>query len=175
LSWVAETMTCDQAYLLRCIQKFPDWVYDEVDTTTINPRWEATQSVMATKLTRLTHKIAIQLHLVAESCTICSSHFRRLVRKLLDKSSYAVLLDIFPKSQTGKYLWPVRLSQRWRFRKHTRTQTIQVRFSWFSQSFQTIPWNRPRPIYPESYLIRRAYGPNLFSRHSTLTNLVGSW
>jgi hypothetical protein len=26
---------------------------------------------MAAKLTRLTHKIAIQLHLVAESCTIC--------------------------------------------------------------------------------------------------------
>jgi hypothetical protein len=29
--------------------------------------WEATQNVMAEKLTRLTHKIAIQLHLVAES------------------------------------------------------------------------------------------------------------
>jgi hypothetical protein len=28
---------------------------------------------MAAKLTRLTHEIAIQLHLVAESCTICSS------------------------------------------------------------------------------------------------------
>jgi len=28
---------------------------------------------MAAKLTRLTHKIAIQLHLVAESRTICSS------------------------------------------------------------------------------------------------------
>jgi hypothetical protein len=28
---------------------------------------------MAAKLVRLTHKIAIQLHLVAESCTICSS------------------------------------------------------------------------------------------------------
>jgi len=28
---------------------------------------------MAAKLSRLTHKIAIQLHLVAESCTICSS------------------------------------------------------------------------------------------------------
>jgi len=27
---------------------------------------------MAAKLTRLTHKIAIQLHLVTESCTICS-------------------------------------------------------------------------------------------------------
>jgi hypothetical protein len=28
---------------------------------------------MAAELTRLTHKIAMQLHLVAESCTICSS------------------------------------------------------------------------------------------------------
>jgi len=27
---------------------------------------------MATKLTRLTYKIALKLHLVAESCTICS-------------------------------------------------------------------------------------------------------
>jgi hypothetical protein len=42
-------------------------------TITINTRWEATQSVMAAKLTRLIHRIAIQLHLVAESCTICSS------------------------------------------------------------------------------------------------------
>jgi len=32
----------------------------------------------------LTHQIAILLHLVAESCTICSSRSRRPVRKLLD-------------------------------------------------------------------------------------------
>jgi hypothetical protein len=31
-----------------------------------------------------THKIAIQLHLVTESSTICSSRFKRPVRKLLD-------------------------------------------------------------------------------------------
>jgi hypothetical protein len=42
---------------------------------------------MAAKLIRLTHKIAIQLHLVAESCTICSSWSRRPVRKLLDTPS----------------------------------------------------------------------------------------
>jgi uncharacterized pyridoxal phosphate-containing UPF0001 family protein len=35
--------------------------------TTINTRSEATQKVMAAKLTRLTDKIAIQLHLVAQS------------------------------------------------------------------------------------------------------------
>jgi hypothetical protein len=43
---------------------------------------------MAEKLTRLTHKTAIQLHLVAGSCTICSSRSRWLVRKLLDTPSY---------------------------------------------------------------------------------------
>jgi hypothetical protein len=36
---------------------------------------------MAAKLTRLTHKIAMQLHLVAESCTICTSRSRRPARK----------------------------------------------------------------------------------------------
>jgi hypothetical protein len=56
--------------------------------TTINTHLEATQRVMVTKLTRLTHKIAIQLHLLAESCTICSSCYRRPVRKLLDTPSY---------------------------------------------------------------------------------------
>jgi hypothetical protein len=40
------------------------------------------------KLTRLTHKIVIQLHLVAESCTIRSSRSRRPVRKYLDTPSY---------------------------------------------------------------------------------------
>jgi hypothetical protein len=37
---------------------------------------------MAAKLTRLTHKIAIQLHLVADSCTICSSRSRWPVQEL---------------------------------------------------------------------------------------------
>jgi hypothetical protein len=46
---------------------------------------------MAAKLTRLTHKIATQLHIVAESCTICSSRSRRPVRKLLDTPSIFVL------------------------------------------------------------------------------------
>jgi len=43
---------------------------------------------MAPKLTRLTHKVAIQLHLVAESCIICSSSSRRPDRKLLNTPSY---------------------------------------------------------------------------------------
>jgi hypothetical protein len=52
--------------------------------------WGAMQRVMAAKLTRLTHKIAIKLRLVAESCTICSSRSRRPVRKLLDTPSYVL-------------------------------------------------------------------------------------
>jgi hypothetical protein len=65
---------------------------------TINTRWEATQRVMAEKLTRLTHKIAIELHLVAESYTICRSRSRRSVRELLDTPFYSprsLILSIF--------------------------------------------------------------------------------
>jgi len=43
---------------------------------------------MAAKLTRLIHKIAIQLHLVSENSTTCSSRARLPVRKLLDTLSY---------------------------------------------------------------------------------------
>jgi len=43
---------------------------------------------MAIKLIRLTHKIAIQLYLVTESCSIFSSRSRWLFRKLLDTQSY---------------------------------------------------------------------------------------
>jgi hypothetical protein len=60
--------------------------------TTINTRWEATQRVIAAKLTRLTQKIATQLHLVAESCTIC----RKPVRKLLDTPSYYFNISAAP-------------------------------------------------------------------------------
>jgi len=55
--------------------------------TTINTQ-AATQRVMVAKLTRLTHNIAIQLHLVAESCAICRSHSKWPVGKLLDTPSY---------------------------------------------------------------------------------------
>jgi len=45
---------------------------------------------MEAKLIRLTHKTAIQLRLVAESCIVCSSNARRPVRKLLGTPSYDV-------------------------------------------------------------------------------------
>jgi hypothetical protein len=65
--------------------------------TRINTRWETTQRVMAAKLTRLTHKIAIQLHLVAESCTICSCRSRLPVGKLLDTPSYTMVTPLYEK------------------------------------------------------------------------------
>jgi len=68
--------------------------------TAINTRWETTQRVMAAKLTRLTHKIAIQIHLVAENCIICSSCSRRPALKLLDTPSYSCPeLESNPPSQ----------------------------------------------------------------------------
>jgi hypothetical protein len=45
---------------------------------------------MTAKLTKLTHRLAIQLHLVAESCDICSSRSRLPDRKLLDTLLYNV-------------------------------------------------------------------------------------
>jgi hypothetical protein len=51
--------------------------------------------VMVTKITRLTHKIAIQLHLVAESCTIFSYRSRWPVPKLLDTPSYCEKIYIY--------------------------------------------------------------------------------
>jgi hypothetical protein len=43
---------------------------------------------IAVKITRLSHKIAIQLHLVLKTRTICRSRAMRPVRKLLDTPSY---------------------------------------------------------------------------------------
>jgi hypothetical protein len=69
--------------------KFPDWVDNEI--CAYNNKYSSrsnTNGYMAAKLTRLTHKMAIQLQPVAESCTICISRSRRPVRKLLDTPSY---------------------------------------------------------------------------------------
>jgi len=43
---------------------------------------------MVAKVTRLIHKIMIQLHLMAESCTICTSCSRQPVRKLFNSPWY---------------------------------------------------------------------------------------
>jgi hypothetical protein len=61
---------------------------------------------MASELTRLTHKIAILLHLVAESYKICSSHFRRPVRKLLREFENRILVRTFePMGEEGRGIW----------------------------------------------------------------------
>jgi len=69
------------------IQKFPDWVDNIIYAYNNKYSLRTTKSVMAAKPTRLTHKIAIKLPLVAERCTICSFRSRRPVRKLLDTPS----------------------------------------------------------------------------------------
>jgi len=51
--------------------------------------------VTTAKLTRLTHKIAIPLHLVAEICNICSFRSRLPVRKLLNTPSYIYIYSYF--------------------------------------------------------------------------------
>jgi hypothetical protein len=67
-----------------CIQKFPDWVDNEINNNN-------NKHSLRSNTKGYGGKIVIQLHLVAESCTICSSRSRRPVRKLLDTPSY---LDI---------------------------------------------------------------------------------
>jgi hypothetical protein len=63
---------------------------------------------MAAKLTRLTHNIAVQLHLVAESYTICSSRSKRPARKLLDTLSYVQEVILGEKTaweQEFEFMW----------------------------------------------------------------------
>jgi len=49
---------------------------------------------MVAKLTRLTYKIEVQVHLMVEICTIFSSRSRRKVRKLLDTPSHVQERDL---------------------------------------------------------------------------------
>jgi hypothetical protein len=63
---------------------------------------------MAAKLTRLTYKVTIQLHQVAESCTICSSRSRRPVRKLLDTLPYGNrVYHMLGLALDGRGIWRV--------------------------------------------------------------------
>jgi hypothetical protein len=87
-SLMRSLIICTPLDIRGCIQKFPDWVIKKHTFTFGITRWEATQRVMASEFTRLIHKIAIELHLVAESCTICSSRSRRPIRKHVDTPSY---------------------------------------------------------------------------------------
>jgi hypothetical protein len=59
---------------------------------------------MAAKLTILTHKIAVQLHLVTESCTICSSRPRRPV------PSYIVTYSTYTKMWVNVWLYNMNIN-----------------------------------------------------------------
>jgi hypothetical protein len=114
---------------------------------TINTRWEATKIIMAVKLTRLTHKMTIQLQLVAENCTICSSRARWPVRKLLDIPSY-----VFVTSYLDTH------SDNFTFRLSTNVSTIQSvqRLGYGPDDRGSIPGHRLQTdsrYHPESYQI----------------------
>jgi hypothetical protein len=87
--------------------------------------------VMAAKLTRLTHKITIELHLMTESCTICSSRSRRTVRKLLDTPSYTSL------QSNGPCTFPFLLHQQILLPKSLDT------FHLYSSIKQSANWKSP--------------------------------
>jgi hypothetical protein len=85
LTWLWNTEEITKLRHLRgYIQKFMDWVDNEIYAYLRYYSLRSNTKGYGGK----TNKIAIQLHLVAESCTICSSRARRPVRKLLDTPSY---------------------------------------------------------------------------------------
>jgi hypothetical protein len=79
-----------------CTQKFLGWVIMKYMPTFGITHCCPLQRVTVAKLTRLTEKVAIQLHLVAESCTICSSCSKWPVQKLLDTHSYTPSYSLHP-------------------------------------------------------------------------------
>jgi hypothetical protein len=106
---------------------------------------------MAAKLIRLTHKIAIQLYLMAESCTICSSRSRRPVRKLLDTFSY---LCTPSKYQPLSSLWP--LSFGLSVVIHNYLQPV-TRWEWI-KSRRILGWMTPNRISNWLLSTFRAHG-----------------
>jgi hypothetical protein len=85
---------------------------------------------MAAQLTRLTHKIAILLHLVAESFTTCSSRSRQPVRKLLDTPSYMQYpCNIAHQTSRWSNMYKVKSQRLTKCRAHHRGVAI---FQWDS-------------------------------------------
>jgi len=60
---------------------------------------------MAAKLTTLSYKIVIQLHLVTEYCTICNSRPWRPVRKPLDTPSLCVYVRMYVYTHTHTHIY----------------------------------------------------------------------
>jgi hypothetical protein len=85
-----------------CIQKFPDWVDNEINNNSSNKHSLRSNTNGYGGKTHKTdsHKIALQLRLLAESCTTCSSGSRWPIQKLLDTLTDTpdVLCDIFHPS-----------------------------------------------------------------------------
>jgi hypothetical protein len=100
---------------------------------------------MAAKLTRLTHKIAILLFLVAESCIICSSRSRQPVRKLLDTPSRCcVRVPTFHMSMLPACRFSLQMEAAWTSEKlvfhynTTRRHNPEKKSTWILMYYQKI-------------------------------------
>jgi len=91
ITWINSTLSQLQQYTRVYPKVSGPNRYRNIRFTFGITRWEAIKRVMAAKLTRLTLIIAIQPHLVADSCSVCSFRSRRPVGKLLDTLSYIIL------------------------------------------------------------------------------------
>jgi hypothetical protein len=76
LSYIVQTYGKKNLNCRRVYPKVSGLSHDEINNND-KTLAEKQPKVMAAELTILTHKIAIQLHLVVESGTICSSRSRR--------------------------------------------------------------------------------------------------
>jgi len=63
--WISPVL--GESIIRECIQKFPDWVENDVYAYLLHFSFRCNTKGYGDKITRLTHKIAIELHLVAES------------------------------------------------------------------------------------------------------------
>jgi hypothetical protein len=140
IHWIGGSL-CSRACLDAIVYpKVSGLSHNEITT---NTHWEATQSAMATKFTRLTHKIAIQLHLVAQSYTISISRSRRPVRKLLDTPSFTpaaarnrtmvfqpVSSDIFYRTVSGSS----------RYAEYEQMTTVNMNYQWVCRRNRLYSW-----------------------------------
>jgi len=77
-------------YMRGCIQKFPDSVDNETYAYNNKHSLRSNTKDYGGRTHRTNSQNSDKLHLVAESCIICSSHSRRPVRKLLDTLFYTL-------------------------------------------------------------------------------------